>query len=215
MCAFAHPESSRRRDGDRLIAGRRRRARRLAVRGARSRDRRRGVAGDGDVAHEAPDFVRVGRHVGPTAAEVDARWRTRDDRFAHRAQMIVRPAAARQFRDPRTRASPNSPTGMRVATVSPLMLDFTNYLGDCKFILVSNREPYEHVHGVDGSRSETTCRRSGERARSNDASDARHLGRVGFRHRPTAKSPTRWDGRRSARRGVATRCAACGSTRPT
>jgi trehalose 6-phosphate synthase len=31
------------------------------------------------------------------------------------------------------------------------MLDFTHYLGDCKFILVSNREPYEHVCGVDGN----------------------------------------------------------------
>jgi len=30
------------------------------------------------------------------------------------------------------------------------MLDFTHYLGDGKFILVSNREPYEHVCGVDG-----------------------------------------------------------------
>jgi alpha,alpha-trehalose-phosphate synthase [UDP-forming] len=30
------------------------------------------------------------------------------------------------------------------------MLDFTRYLGDGKFILVSNREPYEHVCGVDG-----------------------------------------------------------------
>jgi len=50
--------------------------------------------------------------------------------------MIVRAAAARQFRDPRKRASPKSAAGMRVATLSPLMLDFTNYLGDCKFILV-------------------------------------------------------------------------------
>ncbi|HEV8446983.1 MAG TPA: trehalose-6-phosphate synthase [Gemmatimonadaceae bacterium] len=31
------------------------------------------------------------------------------------------------------------------------MLDFTNYLADCKFILVSNREPYEHVEGVEGT----------------------------------------------------------------
>ena len=30
------------------------------------------------------------------------------------------------------------------------MLDPTHYLGDGKFILVSNREPYEHVCGVDG-----------------------------------------------------------------
>jgi trehalose 6-phosphate synthase len=30
------------------------------------------------------------------------------------------------------------------------MLDFDRYLSDCKFILVSNREPYEHVHGVHG-----------------------------------------------------------------
>src|SRR5262249_9068400 len=28
------------------------------------------------------------------------------------------------------------------------MLDFVQYLNDCKFILVSNREPYEHVRGV-------------------------------------------------------------------
>jgi alpha,alpha-trehalose-phosphate synthase [UDP-forming] len=30
------------------------------------------------------------------------------------------------------------------------MLDFSHYFGDGKFILVSNREPYEHVCGVDG-----------------------------------------------------------------
>lgn len=30
------------------------------------------------------------------------------------------------------------------------MLDFTHYLADHKFILVSNREPYEHVRGIDG-----------------------------------------------------------------
>ena len=30
------------------------------------------------------------------------------------------------------------------------MVDLTRYLADCKFILVSNREPYEHVHGERG-----------------------------------------------------------------
>jgi len=30
------------------------------------------------------------------------------------------------------------------------MLDLARYLSDCKFILVSNREPYEHVHGEHG-----------------------------------------------------------------
>jgi trehalose 6-phosphate synthase len=30
------------------------------------------------------------------------------------------------------------------------MLDLERYLSDCKFILVSNREPYEHVRGVNG-----------------------------------------------------------------
>jgi trehalose 6-phosphate synthase len=30
------------------------------------------------------------------------------------------------------------------------MGDITRYLNDCKFILVSNREPYEHVHGDQG-----------------------------------------------------------------
>jgi alpha,alpha-trehalose-phosphate synthase [UDP-forming] len=30
------------------------------------------------------------------------------------------------------------------------MLDIDRYLSDCKFILVSNREPYEHVRGVNG-----------------------------------------------------------------
>jgi alpha,alpha-trehalose-phosphate synthase [UDP-forming] len=30
------------------------------------------------------------------------------------------------------------------------MPDFLRYLSDCKFILVSNREPYEHVRGVHG-----------------------------------------------------------------
>jgi alpha,alpha-trehalose-phosphate synthase [UDP-forming] len=30
------------------------------------------------------------------------------------------------------------------------MLDLNRYLSDCKFILVSNREPYEHVRGVNG-----------------------------------------------------------------
>jgi len=30
------------------------------------------------------------------------------------------------------------------------MVDFTHYLNDCKFILVSNREPYEHMKGERG-----------------------------------------------------------------
>ena len=30
------------------------------------------------------------------------------------------------------------------------MLDFIKYLSDCKFILVSNREPYEHMWGANG-----------------------------------------------------------------
>jgi len=30
------------------------------------------------------------------------------------------------------------------------MADFTHYLNDCKFILVSNREPYEHMQGPHG-----------------------------------------------------------------
>lgn len=30
------------------------------------------------------------------------------------------------------------------------MNDFLQYLQDCKFILVSNREPYERVRGVEG-----------------------------------------------------------------
>jgi trehalose 6-phosphate synthase len=30
------------------------------------------------------------------------------------------------------------------------MVDITQYLNDCKFILVSNREPYEHVRGAHG-----------------------------------------------------------------
>ena len=30
------------------------------------------------------------------------------------------------------------------------MLDFIRYLNDCKFILVSNREPYEHMYGSGG-----------------------------------------------------------------
>ena len=31
------------------------------------------------------------------------------------------------------------------------MLDFVQYLNDCKFILVSNREPYEHMRGPHGT----------------------------------------------------------------
>src|SRR5581483_1606287 len=30
------------------------------------------------------------------------------------------------------------------------MVDITHYLNDCKFILVSNREPYEHMRGASG-----------------------------------------------------------------
>ena len=30
------------------------------------------------------------------------------------------------------------------------MVDITHYLDDCKFILVSNREPYEHMRGLEG-----------------------------------------------------------------
>src|ERR1051325_7374859 len=35
------------------------------------------------------------------------------------------------------------------ASLSP-MVDITKYLNDCKFILVSNREPYEHMRGARG-----------------------------------------------------------------
>jgi len=36
------------------------------------------------------------------------------------------------------------------SAVSASMPDITHYLADCKFILVSNREPYEHVRGPRG-----------------------------------------------------------------
>ena len=39
---------------------------------------------------------------------------------------------------------------MRVATIPRAMFDLSHYLNDCKFILVSNREPYEHVRGPHG-----------------------------------------------------------------
>src|SRR5215211_2112583 len=39
---------------------------------------------------------------------------------------------------------------MAVAGSSTPMVDITQYLNDCKFILVSNREPYEHMRGVQG-----------------------------------------------------------------
>jgi trehalose-6-phosphate synthase len=44
-----------------------------------------------------------------------------------------------------------SPQGMSVACFQRAMHDITHYLNDCKFILVSNREPYEHIRGADGS----------------------------------------------------------------
>jgi alpha,alpha-trehalose-phosphate synthase [UDP-forming] len=63
----------------------------------------------------------------------------------------VRPGVARQFRDARIVRFDTMIAGTPVATPWPLMLDFTHYLGDRKFILVSNREPYEHVYGVAGA----------------------------------------------------------------
>src|SRR5207237_2978835 len=39
---------------------------------------------------------------------------------------------------------------MAVACSCRLMIDLNRYLNDCKFILVSNREPYEHVQGEQG-----------------------------------------------------------------
>jgi len=39
---------------------------------------------------------------------------------------------------------------MTIAAVAGGMPDLLRYLHDCKFILVSNREPYEHVRGVSG-----------------------------------------------------------------
>src|SRR5207244_7195098 len=41
--------------------------------------------------------------------------------------------------------------GMSVACFRRAMRDITHYLNDCKFILVSNREPYEHIHGPGGA----------------------------------------------------------------
>jgi len=40
---------------------------------------------------------------------------------------------------------------MSVALQREEMHDITHYLNDCKFILVSNREPYEHIRGPDGA----------------------------------------------------------------
>ena len=40
---------------------------------------------------------------------------------------------------------------MAVAGVTPYMVDITQYLNDCKFILVSNREPSEHMRGAHGT----------------------------------------------------------------
>jgi alpha,alpha-trehalose-phosphate synthase [UDP-forming] len=40
---------------------------------------------------------------------------------------------------------------MPVAGKGDPMRDISHYLNDCKFILVSNREPYEHIKGSDGS----------------------------------------------------------------
>jgi hypothetical protein len=34
------------------------------------------------------------------------------------------------------------------------MQDIAHYLNDCKFILVSNREPYEHIRGPSGEGSD-------------------------------------------------------------
>jgi alpha,alpha-trehalose-phosphate synthase [UDP-forming] len=39
---------------------------------------------------------------------------------------------------------------MAVAAPHSDMIDISHYLDDCKFILVSNREPYEHMRGVHG-----------------------------------------------------------------
>jgi alpha,alpha-trehalose-phosphate synthase [UDP-forming] len=39
---------------------------------------------------------------------------------------------------------------MAVAPLTPTMQDLSRYLNDCKFILVSNREPYEHMCGSSG-----------------------------------------------------------------
>ena len=38
------------------------------------------------------------------------------------------------------------------------MVDITQYLSDCKFILVSNREPYEHVRGGTADDNGTSAR---------------------------------------------------------
>ncbi len=65
--------------------------------------------------------------------------------------MIVLLAVARQFRGGAPCAPAQPAAGMRVAPLSLSMPDFTHYLGDSKFILVSNREPYEHVQGVEGA----------------------------------------------------------------
>src|SRR5919205_1748222 len=44
----------------------------------------------------------------------------------------------------------NVPTGHTSCQHRRTMLDFVHYLNDCKFILVSNREPYEHMRGAHG-----------------------------------------------------------------
>ena len=82
----------------------------------------------------------------------------------------------------RPRARPRR-TGHAVAPYARPMVDLPQYLSDCKFILVSNREPYEHVRGERGIEVKQPAGGLVSRARSHDATHPRNVGRVGIGHR--------------------------------
>src|SRR5262249_51465035 len=60
-------------------------------------DRDGSVSADREIAHKAADFVRVGRNVGPTATEVDARGRACHDVRHNRVNVFT----VRCFANPR------------------------------------------------------------------------------------------------------------------
>src|SRR5690242_9292602 len=95
-----------------------------------------------------PKSMRVGARVTMVSdTQLD------DDRTSAVIDPAEKKCGVNVFRAPRiaNRAIAAHPhRAWLLLALTGLMVDITHYLNDCKFILVSNREPYEHMRGPGG-----------------------------------------------------------------
>ena len=179
------------------VAPRRRRSRdrrpTSAARRARCRRRLRRARSSRSRSARSRGCTRTRPSRRSTAARPSSRRRNRCASVrASRSFQLT--AAKRILRDAFANRSPArraTEPGMAVAACTSSMVDITQYLDDCKFILVSNREPYEHMRGVQGIEVKQPRGWSRDRARSQRCAARMARGSRGAQAPPIATSPTR------------------------